>query len=234
MEDALPARRSREREEWDYRRHLISAEDASAAFGGTDGIAPASDPLRISRLLAIFPPMPNPLLERGLDTSSGLAFVRERLALLGKTLFLVSFGFYLFLLASMALARRRAVRRRGDAGRWRSGTSAASLTMALLWLLASRARLTSADPGGARRHQLRPGLRLPLHHDRRGRGADPPGAAGPHRHRHDPGDPGARPGRAAPWCSRPWSSSRRWSSASRAIIPWRSCPASARATRSCT
>ena len=34
-----------------------------------------------------------PLLERGLDSSSGLGFVRERLALLGKTLFLVSFGF---------------------------------------------------------------------------------------------------------------------------------------------
>ena len=44
-----------------------------------------------------------PLLERGLDTSSGLGFVRERLALLAKTLFLVSFGFYLFLLASLVL-----------------------------------------------------------------------------------------------------------------------------------
>jgi hypothetical protein len=43
------------------------------------------------------------LLERGLDTSNGLGFVRERLALVGKTLFLVSFGFYLFLLASMVL-----------------------------------------------------------------------------------------------------------------------------------
>jgi hypothetical protein len=38
-----------------------------------------------------------PFLERGLDTSNGLDFVRERLALVGKTLFLVSFGFYLFL-----------------------------------------------------------------------------------------------------------------------------------------
>jgi len=37
------------------------------------------------------------VLERGLDTSNGLDFVRERLALVGKTLFLVSFGFYLFL-----------------------------------------------------------------------------------------------------------------------------------------
>ena len=43
------------------------------------------------------------MLERGLDTSSGLDFVQERLALLAKTLFLVSFGFYLFLLASMVL-----------------------------------------------------------------------------------------------------------------------------------
>ena len=37
------------------------------------------------------------ILDRGLDSSSGIGFVRERLALLGKTLFLVSFGFYLFL-----------------------------------------------------------------------------------------------------------------------------------------
>jgi len=43
------------------------------------------------------------VLEGGLDTSNGLDFVRERLALVGKTLFLVSFGFYLFLLASMVL-----------------------------------------------------------------------------------------------------------------------------------
>ena len=42
-------------------------------------------------------------LARGLDTSNGLVFVRERLALVGKTLFLVSFAFYLFLLASMTL-----------------------------------------------------------------------------------------------------------------------------------
>jgi serine/threonine-protein kinase len=42
-------------------------------------------------------------IERGLDTSNGLDFVRERLALVGRTLFLVSFAFYLFLLASMVL-----------------------------------------------------------------------------------------------------------------------------------
>jgi len=46
---------------------------------------------------------PPTVLERGLDTSSGLDFVRKRLALQGKTLFLVSFGFYLFLLANMVL-----------------------------------------------------------------------------------------------------------------------------------
>jgi serine/threonine protein kinase len=80
-------------------------------------------------------------LERGLDTSSGLGFLRERLALLGKTLFLVSFGFYLFLLASLTLvggAPLAAVVR----GPVALGHLCASLTMALLWLLASRARLS--------------------------------------------------------------------------------------------
>ena len=43
------------------------------------------------------------LLDRGLDTSGGTGFVGERLALLAKTLFLVSFGFWLFLLASLTL-----------------------------------------------------------------------------------------------------------------------------------
>ena len=43
------------------------------------------------------------LLERGLDSTNGLGFVRERLALVSKTLFLVSLGFYLFLLASLTL-----------------------------------------------------------------------------------------------------------------------------------
>jgi eukaryotic-like serine/threonine-protein kinase len=79
------------------------------------------------------------LLERGLDTSNGLGFVRERLALVGKTLFLVSFGFYLFLLASMTLvggAPFLAVVK----GPVASGHLAASVTMALLWLLASRPR----------------------------------------------------------------------------------------------
>jgi hypothetical protein len=80
-----------------------------------------------------------PLVEQGLDSSSGLGFVRDRLALLGKTLFLVSFGFYLFLLASLVLiggAPFVAVVR----GPVALGHLCASLTMAPLWLLAGRAR----------------------------------------------------------------------------------------------
>jgi tRNA A-37 threonylcarbamoyl transferase component Bud32 len=86
------------------------------------------------------------LLERGLDTSNGLGFVRERLALVGKTLFLVSFGFYLFLLASMVLA--------GGASLGAVVTSpvaaghlAASCTMGLLWLVAGRARPSALGLG---------------------------------------------------------------------------------------
>ena len=82
---------------------------------------------------------PGALLGRGLDSSSGLGFVRERLALIGKTLFLVSFGFYLFLLASLTWiggAPFAAVVR----GPVALGHLCASLTMALLWLLASRVR----------------------------------------------------------------------------------------------
>ena len=84
---------------------------------------------------------PGALLDRGLDSSSGLGFVRERLALIGKTLFLVSFGFYLFLLASLTWlggAPFAAVVR----GPVALGHLCASLTMALLWLLASRAGLS--------------------------------------------------------------------------------------------
>jgi eukaryotic-like serine/threonine-protein kinase len=87
-----------------------------------------------------------PVLERGLDTSSGLDFVRERLALLGKTLFLVSFAFYLFLLANMVLvggAPFVAVVR----GPVALGHLCASWTMGLLWLLASRARLSRRSLG---------------------------------------------------------------------------------------
>jgi len=85
-------------------------------------------------------------LERGLDSSSGLGFVRERLALLSKTLFLVSFAFYLFLLASMVLiggAPFVAVVR----GPVALGHLCASLTMALLWLVASRTRPTLRSLG---------------------------------------------------------------------------------------
>src|SRR5687768_501048 len=82
-----------------------------------------------------------PVLERGLDSSGGLGFVRERLALLGKTLFLASFGFYLFLLASLTLvggASFAAVVR----GPVAFGHLCASLTMALLWFVAGRTRLS--------------------------------------------------------------------------------------------
>jgi serine/threonine-protein kinase len=67
--------------------------------------------------------------------------VRERLALVGKTLFLVSFGFYLFLLASMVLiggAPLIAVVRSPVS----VGHLAASCTMGLLWLWATSARLS--------------------------------------------------------------------------------------------
>ena len=92
-----------------------------------------------------------PLLERGFDSSSGLGFVRDRLALLGKTLFLVSIGFYVSLLASMVLiggAPFVAVVRAPMA----VGHLCASLTMAALWLLARRAtptlgRLGALDAG---------------------------------------------------------------------------------------
>ena len=63
------------------------------------------------------------VLDIGLDTSGGAGFVRERLALLGKTVFLLSFGFYVFLLASLSSsAEHRSWS--SCAGRWRSGTSA--------------------------------------------------------------------------------------------------------------
>ena len=77
------------------------------------------------------------VLDLGLDTSNGLDFVRERLALVGRTLFLVSFGFYLFLLASKVLV--------GGApfvavvsGPIALGHLGASAMMVLLWLLARR------------------------------------------------------------------------------------------------
>ncbi|HET7422333.1 MAG TPA: hypothetical protein VFJ92_02155, partial [Gemmatimonadales bacterium] len=80
-----------------------------------------------------------PLLERGLDSSGGTGFVRERLGLLAKTLFLVSFGFWLFLLASLTLiggADAFAVVR----GPVALGHICASLTMAVLWFVTTRAK----------------------------------------------------------------------------------------------
>ena len=47
--------------------------------------------------------MTDALLERSLDISGGLGFVRLRMAVLGKTPFLASFGFYLFLLVTLTL-----------------------------------------------------------------------------------------------------------------------------------
>jgi len=86
------------------------------------------------------------LPERGLDSSGGPGFSRERLALLARTLFLVSFGFYLFLLASLTLiggAPFAAVVR----GPVALGHLSASLTMALLWLVTSRAALSLGTLG---------------------------------------------------------------------------------------
>ncbi len=86
------------------------------------------------------------VLERGLDTSNGLDFVRERLALVGKTLFLVSLGFYLFLIGSLVMS--------GGApfvplvtGPVMLGHLAASSTMGVVWLLTSRATLSRRSLG---------------------------------------------------------------------------------------
>ena len=86
------------------------------------------------------------VLERGLDTSNGLDFVRERLALVGKTLFLVSLGFYFFLISSLVLL--------GGApfvplvtGPVMLGHLAASSTMGLVWLVTSRAGLSRRSLG---------------------------------------------------------------------------------------
>ncbi len=86
------------------------------------------------------------VLERGLDTSNGLDFVRERLALVGKTLFLVSFAFYLFLIGSLVLV--------GGApfvavvlDPVSLGHIAASSTIGLVYILASRARLSRRSLG---------------------------------------------------------------------------------------
>ena len=135
------------------------------------------------------------LLERGLDSSSGLGFVRERLALLGKTLFLVSFGFYLFLLASLTLvggAPFLAVVR----GPVALGHLCASLNMAVLWLLVSRARLSLWSLGALDAVSFVVAGTFPVPHDGGGRRPDPSGAAGPDGHRHGPRHPDAVPARA--------------------------------------
>ena len=77
------------------------------------------------------------VLDLGLDTSNGLDFVRERLALVGRTLFLVSFGFYLFLLASKVLVGGAAFVA-VVSGPIALGHLGASAMMVLLWLLARR------------------------------------------------------------------------------------------------
>src|SRR5918997_2047882 len=86
------------------------------------------------------------VLERGLDTSNGLDFVRERLALVGKTLFLVSFAFYLFLVGSLVLiggAQFAAVLTDPIS----LGHIAASSTIGLVSIVASRARLSRTSLG---------------------------------------------------------------------------------------
>jgi eukaryotic-like serine/threonine-protein kinase len=86
------------------------------------------------------------LLGRGLDSSHGLGFVRERVTLVGKTLFLVSFGFYVFLLATMVLVGR-APFLTVITNRVAVGHLAASSTMGLLWILGRRARLSLVSLG---------------------------------------------------------------------------------------
>ena len=78
-----------------------------------------------------------PLIARGLDTSGGSDFVKERLALLGKAIFILSFGFYLLLTLSMVIV--------GGAqfvevviAPVAIGHLCATSCMGLLWLCASR------------------------------------------------------------------------------------------------
>ena len=77
------------------------------------------------------------VLDRGLDTSGGLDFVRERLALLGKVVFLLSFGFLLLMMGSVAFVGGVPL-----AAVFRLpvtlGHFFATATIGLLWLLASR------------------------------------------------------------------------------------------------
>src|SRR5215207_5435781 len=104
------------------------------------------NPLPMSAPAGPSEPGTGAVLDRGLDTSNGLDFVRERLALVDKTLFSVSLAFYLFLLASMVLgggAFFDAVVK-SPVG---VGHLGASLTVGLLWLLGSRVKLSRRSLG---------------------------------------------------------------------------------------
>jgi eukaryotic-like serine/threonine-protein kinase len=77
------------------------------------------------------------VLCRGLDTYGGTGFVRERLALLGKVVFLLSFGFYVALFSSVVFVGGAPV---GMVLGARAGIAhlAASSVMGLMWVLARR------------------------------------------------------------------------------------------------
>lgn len=98
-------------------------------------------------------PPDKPALVRGLDTSAGAGFVRERLALQGKTLFLVSFAFWIFLLANLVFvggAPFTAVLLTPVS----LGHISASSVMGVVWLIARRPStslgvLGILDAGGA-------------------------------------------------------------------------------------
>ena len=136
-----------EREEW--RPHHLDLTD---------------EPRRKFRNPGVTLDMLESVLERGLDTSNGLDFVRERLALVGKTLFLVSFGFYLFLLASMVLAGGApfvAVVRNPVA----LGPPLCQLDGGPGLAAGQPSQALEAEPGGARCYQLCRGLQFPVPHD---------------------------------------------------------------------
>lgn len=86
------------------------------------------------------------VLDRGLDTSGGLDFVRERLALLGKVVFLLSFGFLVLMIVSVAFVGGVPL---GVVLRLpvTLGHFFASSSIGLLWLLASRPTCSRAFLG---------------------------------------------------------------------------------------
>jgi serine/threonine-protein kinase len=77
------------------------------------------------------------VFDRGLDTSAGLDFVRQRLALLGKTVFLLSFSFLVLMVFSVAVMGHTPL---GVIVRMpvAIGHFLASSMMGLLWLFAGR------------------------------------------------------------------------------------------------